>query len=326
MRRRWLTAALAGMAAACAAGGPWQAPVERDHALVGRIWDVAGAAFIDADELLVRLGRAQLVLLGEKHDHPDHHRLQARIIRGLSADGRRPVVALEMLTPRQEAHLSRHREGQPDDVDGIAEAVDWAASGWPAWSLYRPLFEAVIDIGLEVRAASLARASVQRLMREGLAALGDDRTRVLGLNRPLDVEVRAAMARDIERAHCGQAPDHLIDSMITVQRVRDAVMAEILSAAPSGGGVLIAGAQHVRIDRGIPVFAARSEPAPRLATLALVEVRSSIDDPSGYREVFTAAALPFDYVWFTPAVDAADPCEKFINKLKILNNNTSSKI
>lgn len=297
--------------------------MERDHPLVGRIWDVAGAAFIEQDELIERLGRARIVLLGEKHDHPDHHRLQARIMRGLAADGRRPVVAFEMLTPRQEEQLAHHRASRPDDVDGIAEAVDWAASGWPAWSIYRPLFEAVIEIGLDVRAASLARSSVRRLMREGLSALGDDRTRALGLDRALDAEVRAAMARDIEAAHCGHAPDHLIASMITVQRVRDAVMAEVLGAAPADGAVLIAGAQHVRTDRGVPVFAARSEPPRRLAALALVEVRSGVDDPIRYRQVFAAGSLPFDYVWFTPALDRADPCEKFSKQLDKLKNNTS---
>jgi hypothetical protein len=29
-------------------------------------------------------------------------------------------------------------------------------------------------------------------------------------------------------------------------------------------------------------------------------------------------ALPFDYVWFTPGVDAEDPCEKFRKSLERL--------
>ena len=89
--------------------------------------------------------------------------------------------------------------------------------------------------------------------------------------------------------------------------------------------MLIAGAQHVRTDRGVPVFAARRKPAARLATLALVEVRPGADDPSSYRGRFAAAALPFDYVWFTPAVDRGEPCEKFSEQLEKLKNVPSQK-
>ena len=33
---------------------------------------------------MIRLARAEFVLLGEKHDNPDHHRLQAEVLRGLT--------------------------------------------------------------------------------------------------------------------------------------------------------------------------------------------------------------------------------------------------
>ena len=41
------------------------------------------------------------VLLGEKHDNPDHHRLQAWMIDALVARGRRPAIAMEMLDAEQ---------------------------------------------------------------------------------------------------------------------------------------------------------------------------------------------------------------------------------
>src|SRR4051812_674712 len=48
-----------------------------DHPLVGRVWDVKNATFITRDALWAKLVTADYVLLGEKHDNPDHHRLQA---------------------------------------------------------------------------------------------------------------------------------------------------------------------------------------------------------------------------------------------------------
>jgi hypothetical protein len=77
-------------------GEPWSSTLALDHALVGRIWDVAGARFIDAPTFLARVGAARFVLLGEKHDNPDHHRLQAWVLRGLIAACRCQEVGLEI--------------------------------------------------------------------------------------------------------------------------------------------------------------------------------------------------------------------------------------
>ena len=78
---------------ACALLAPteWQARVERHHPLVGRVWAVGARRFITPETLGAELDRAPFVLLGEKHDNPDHHRLQARILQELSAAGRRPA-------------------------------------------------------------------------------------------------------------------------------------------------------------------------------------------------------------------------------------------
>ena len=92
MRLRTVVAVMllaAGVAHAAAA----PAGLGADHALTGRIWDVAAARFITADALLARLAAARFILLGERHDHPGHHAEQASIVRGLVASGRRPAVA-----------------------------------------------------------------------------------------------------------------------------------------------------------------------------------------------------------------------------------------
>lgn len=55
----------------------WKSPLGRDHSLTGRIWDVSSARFIDRETLVERLAGADFVLLGERHDNPDHHMQQA---------------------------------------------------------------------------------------------------------------------------------------------------------------------------------------------------------------------------------------------------------
>src|SRR5262245_37654747 len=85
---RLVVVVLAGLAACATARvtvGPWQAPVGREHPLVGRLWDVRGARFVTPDAMVRTLVTSRLVLLGEKHDNPDHHQVQAAVLRALLA-------------------------------------------------------------------------------------------------------------------------------------------------------------------------------------------------------------------------------------------------
>src|SRR5688572_24729238 len=75
----------------------WKSPLGRNHPLTGRIWDVSSDRFIDRETLVERSARADFVLLGERHDNPDHHVLQGELLRSLIAVGRRPAVGFEML-------------------------------------------------------------------------------------------------------------------------------------------------------------------------------------------------------------------------------------
>jgi len=77
------------------------------------------------------------------------------------------------------------------------------------------------------------------------------------------------------------------------------------------GAVLITGVGHARRDRGVPAHLARHIPDAKIASLAFLEVDPAATKPADYAARFGGEPLPFDYVWFTPKIDDADPCEKF---------------
>lgn len=297
----------------------WQSTVGRDHPLTGRIWDVTAGRFIDHTTLVTRLARNRFVLLGEKHDNPDHHRLQAWLLRALVAASRRPAVGFEMFDTDQQATIDRHLGAAPTDAAGLADAVNWDNAGWPDWLLYQPIVEVALDARLPIIATNLSPTMVGTLSREGPASLEGGLGARLGIDRPLARDTHEAMAADIRDSHCGYAPEALIESMITVQRARDAQMAERLAAAGrERGAVLIAGVGHVRTDWGVPVYLETRLPGSTVTSVALLEVESGETQPAAYAAQFREGPLPFDYVWFTPRVDDADPCEQFRMQLKEL--------
>ena len=323
MGRVRVVLALVVALAACAttqrsAGGPWQAALGRDHPLTGRIWDVGAKQFLEEPVFISRLVAARFVLLGEKHDHPDHHRLQARLLRALVDAGRRPAVAFEMFTPDQAPAIARHLAASPRDAAGLGDTVGWKDSGWPAWSMYQPIVQVALDAGLPIVAANISTATARALMT-GAEAPPALATR-FGLDRALATEVQAAMAAEMRYAHCGHADSQTVASMITVQRVRDAAMAAALMDAGADGAVLIAGSGHVRIDHGVPAYLGAASPASTTASVGFIEVQPDTTSPGDYAERFGAARLPFDYVWLTPRLDDIDPCETFRRGLERLRD------
>ena len=302
MRR--LLLALGALALVAAAPVPeWQSPLGREHRLVGSIWDVGTAGAITPETLVARLASHRYVLLGEKHDNPDHHRLQAWIVRELIAAGRRPAVAFEMFRADQAEAIARHLATAPGDARGLGDALDWRRSGWPPWPMYSPIAEAALGAGLPVLAANLSGSDTAALRRRG--ALDAASTARLGLDRAVPEDVRRRMAVDIKEGHCGQLPESAIDGFVAVQRARDAQMAAALRDAGAGGAVLIAGVGHVRRDVGVP----RMLPDGDVVTVAMIEVRGEMTAPP---------SLAVDYAWITPRVDDQDPCERFRRDLERL--------
>jgi len=296
----------------------WESPVERAHPLVGRVWDVKAGAFISESTLVSRLAASRFVLLGERHDNPDHHALEAKLVRALIEAGRRPVIGFEMLSTDDAPAVVRYLARSPKDATGLGDAVNWSRSGWPEWRFYQPIAQAALDASVPIIATNLSRAATDAVRRNGLSGLGPALTTQLRIAEPTP-ETRLAMTRELRESHCDQVPENMIDRMADIQWARDArIAASLARGGQRDGAVLIAGAGHVRRDRGVPVHLARQAPDATIASVAFVEVDGAATKPGDYAVRFAGDALPFDYVWFTPKIDDADPCETFKKSMETI--------
>jgi uncharacterized iron-regulated protein len=279
--------------------GPWQATLSADHPLVGTAWSASGEA-LDRPELERRLAGARFVLLGETHDHPDHHRLQGELIAGLLGGEGELTVAYEMLDPAQQAEI----DAFSGDPDAFAELVAWADSGWPEWALYRPAFAPVIEAGAPILAAQFPRSQSKRFMSEGLAMLDPELVARFGLDQPLPDDIQSAWLDEMFASHCEMVPREQLTPMVEIQRVRDAVMADAMlrGAERSGRAVLVAGTGHTR-EVGVPRLL-------RMAGVADDEILSVgfvAVDPERL-EAADYADRDHDAIVMTPGVEREDPC------------------
>jgi uncharacterized iron-regulated protein len=279
----------------------------------GPILDVQRGVRIDEDRLLDALAPARFVLLGERHDNAEHHRLQAGIVRGLVARGRRPAVAFEMLRADVAAPLAEATQAGNASPGAVRAAVGWDASGWPDFALYEPVFAAALEAGLPLSVGDLPGALLSRVRDGGLAGLDPGTRARLRLDAAGPGAQREALAHDIVTGHCGLLPDAAVPRLVDVQLARDAHLALALETAASqaDGAVLIAGAGHVRRDWGVPWWLELRAPGASVRTLAFLETTEPEAEPG-------PEADRYDFVWYTAPADDEDPCETFRDQLEAL--------
>jgi uncharacterized iron-regulated protein len=276
------------------AGPQWQSPLLLEHPLVGRIWDVRGQRFISEDELLHALRTADIAILGEKHDNPDHHAIQRRLLASLTDTRSLAFVSFEMLDSSQQSAL--------DSLDGVDllsdEAVRahlrWDDDGWD-WALYGPLVLDVTRAGTPLRAANISMDEMRTVYAEPLEP---------AVAEALGEAQRERLHVEIDESHCGMLRQSQFPAMVRVQQARDAAMAASLGGDADGVKVLIAGNFHARHDLGVSNYLAQGADA---LSLGVLEVNAQWMEPQQYLQEFVEV-LPHDYVWFSPAVSAQDYC------------------
>ncbi|NOD64186.1 MULTISPECIES: ChaN family lipoprotein [unclassified Ruegeria] len=249
-----------------------------------------GAEALIPDTALTAMQGADVLILGEVHDNPTHHHIQAAALTAFSPS----AVVWEMVTEEGAQRLAQKAASDPEELGRI---LKWAESGWPPLSMYYPVFQASTA---PVYGAMVPRTAARAAMERGAAtALGADAAR-FGLTVPLPPDEQAAREADQLAAHCDALPAEMLPQMVAIQRLRDAVLARavVLAMEETGGPVaVITGNGHARKDRGIPTYLARLSPGWKV--VAVGQSEDGIIDGD------------FDVVIDSPSIEREDPCAAF---------------
>jgi uncharacterized iron-regulated protein len=235
---------------------------------------------------------AQIVILGEVHDNPAHHDLQAEAVAALSPS----AIVFEMLT-HEEAGLVTPELAR--DAAALEDALDWEASGWPDFAMYYPLL--AFAAGGPILGAEVPREAAQGAFSEGAAAVFAGDAARFGLHAALPEAEQAAREAEQLAAHCDALPPEILPGFVEAQRLRDAALAAAaLSALEEHGApvVVITGNGHARRDWGMPAVLAVA--APEVAVLSL-----------GQFEAAPEGEVPFDLWSVAAPIDRPDPCAAF---------------
>lgn len=253
----------------------------------------AGGALTDEAAMISALRGADIVIPGETHDNPAHHRWQAK----LAAELAPRTIAFEMIPEAREADANA---AQAEGRD-IGEAIDWAGSGWPDWAMYRQIIDAAP--GALITGGGRDRETIRLAAAEGAAAAFGPGAARFGLDSPLAPDVLASMLAEQQSAHCGMMPEEMLPRMVEVQRLRDAAFAAAALRGVEEAGTpafLITGSGHARNDRGAPAYLHEAAPGLKVISVGLIEAGTPPE-----------RATLYDFAIFTAAQSREDPCAAF---------------
>ncbi len=237
------------------------------------------------------LPEADVYFVGERHDNPNHHETQARLIAQIAPS----AVVFEMI-PDGDVHLL----GAPVPAEDLAERLNWWGRASGDVALWQPVFDAAQ--GLALHGALIDRPAARAAMEAGVAESFGAQAERWGLAEPLDKAEQAAREAAQQEAHCNAMPSEMLPVLVSLQRMRDAALARaILRAYEQEGGpvAVITGNGHARKDWGAPAVLGRGAPELSVFSIGLGEEGAA---PEGvFDRVLTDA----------PSPERDDPCAAF---------------
>ncbi len=242
--------------------------------------------------------QANIILLGEQHDNPVHHKIQQEILERLGEQGRLSSVVFEQIDWTEQGVLSQLTS---QNLAGLPEKLQWAKSGWPDYSLYEPLIATAVKYNAKVIAGGLPKNRLELLYKQGYeGAFTAPEVERLQVRKPIDAERTGLLLREIVEGHCKMISDEQAAKMIPIQRARDAALIRGYQneASIDGVSVFILGSGHARKEFGVPTLLKMTHPKAKVWSVGMQEAGAEPFPQGG-----------FDKIFITERYERPDPCE-----------------
>lgn len=242
-----------------------------------RVYDTKRRRFVDLESMTAVIAAADVAFLGELHNDPGTHLLQAAVLEGIGRwHSGRIVLSLEMFERDAQPLLDRYL------VDSIPEGEFLSGSRpWPNYaSDYRPMVELAKARAWPVVAANIPRRLASAVARGGLGVFdslpsADRQLTAVANHCPRDEYWRRfqGVMGDMS-GHGMQLSPEQVEAMVwrtyEAQCVKDEAMAEAVVRAREAYGALVVhvnGAFHSNYRLGTVARVTRR--APRLRTVVV---------------------------------------------------------
>jgi uncharacterized iron-regulated protein len=268
-----------------AAAAPAHAGTAVVYYVPERVYDTTKKAFSDFESMLADVAAAHVVLIGEQHDDPNTHRLEAAVLQGLLRRGRAVMVSLEMFERDVQAELDDYLAGRKAEEQFLA-----VSRPWPRYATdYKPLVELARAHGWGVIASNVPRKYASLVAKSGLDALttlSDAERAFIAKDLHCPIDNYYERFNQVMNQHPAPGSEKQTDEerrAVTeryyfAQCVKDETMAESIVAAlqkldgKPGTVVHYNGAFHTDFGAGVAARVRRRLPDRRIALITMLPV------------------------------------------------------
>ena len=237
----------------------------------------------DFESLIADAATADVVFVGEQHDDPNTHRLEAALLEGLLRRGVAPTVSLEMFERDVQPLVDAYLTGGKSEEEFLKDARPW-----PRYKTdYRPLVELAKANAWPVIASNVPRRLASAVAKAGRTAIdelppADRQLMAADLQCPLD----SYFDRFAKSMESHPSPNQSAEQLREMseryywsQCVKDETMAEAIAAAVErrekpGPVVHYNGAFHSDFGLGTAERVRRRLPGKRIVIISMLPVDS----------------------------------------------------
>lgn len=230
-----------------------------------QVIDTATGQPVSLDQWTALLLQQDIIYLGEEHHNRFHIDAAMTVLRRLKAEGRIPVLAMEMFGWDGQAALDQYLSGSEVNRQEFLEAVRWQQNWGGPYEDYEPLVRLAKDQHWVVDAMNPPKALVRLVAKNGLAqAESDPMMAQWGMKDEAIIDdpiYRRRILQQLRACHGGGA-DGLYQTMFEASMVRDEGMAKTLvhrlnqirsgTDAMAGPLVSYTGGGHIQYNLPVP--------------------------------------------------------------------------
>jgi len=236
---------------------PVELPITAARLTIGAWFDPRRSE--ERKDAIAMLGTHNVVLLGETHNDPDHHRWQLHTIETLFSLRPEMVLGFEMFPRRVQPVLDRWSRGELNETAFLDE-VDWPRIWGFESQLYLPLFSFARKYHLPMVALNVDRETSRRVATQGFASTPLVDRENVGDPAPASPSYRECLFGWFKNHPAGRegtaANSARFESFVRAQLFWDCAMAEAIARAcrdrPRALAVGIMGRGHIEYGDGVP--------------------------------------------------------------------------
>lgn len=214
----------------------------------------------ELSDISLRAGQNDYILIGEQHNDPKHHMVQAAIIKTMAMEGNPPIIGLEMVPATMQPILDEFNK-KNISVEELPFALDWKKTWGYDYTLYQIIFQVAADFDLPLYGLNISQAALTEVRHKGINQIKSKYKSELPsaiLLSPaeqrerLEIFFKAHAKEAISEVKAGLKPD--FNRFILTQSLWDTVMAKnayLAREAEQRPMVIIAGSGHVGHAYGI---------------------------------------------------------------------------